>query len=174
MSKHRALIFLSFILLAVTGVAPAYAQDSEGGARPSQEYVTKAAIGDIFEIQSSKLALRKSREAKVKSFAARMVKDHTAGSAKLKSIIKAEELPLVPPTRLDDAHQQKIERLSAASDGDFDKIYMDMQMEGHQEALAVHQGYAENGLEPKLKAFAKKTSALVQMHLEMLKGLHAM
>jgi putative membrane protein len=162
--------FIAFFLLAFASVSPALAQSDTG--RPSQDYVTKAAIGDMFEIQSSKLALKQSHDSKVKSFASRMIKDHTAGSAKLKSIIKAEELPLVPPAKLDDAHQQMIDQLSSAKGADFDKMYLDMQMKAHEEALALHQGYAENGLEPKLKVFAKKISAVVQMHLSMLKGMH--
>jgi putative membrane protein len=162
----------AFLLLALTAISPALAQNDSGSGRPSQDYVAKAAIGDMFEIQSSRLALTKSSAPKVKSFASRMIKDHTAGSAKLKSIIRSEELPLVPPTKLDDAHQQMIDQLSSAQGSEFDKMYLDMQMKAHQEALALHQGYAENGLEPKLKAFAKKTSATVAMHLSMLKGMH--
>jgi putative membrane protein len=141
------------LLLGLAGLAPASAQESAASARPSQDYVTKAAIGDLFEIQSSKLALRKSRDGEAKSFASRMIKDHAASSAAMKRIIKAEELPLQPPAKLDDAHQQMIDSLSAANGSDFDKIYWDMQSKAHEEALAMHQGYAESGLEPKLKAF---------------------
>jgi putative membrane protein len=166
---RRALF--AFFVFVLAGVSPALAQ-ADTGSRPSQDYVTKAAIGDMFEIQSSKLALKKSQDAKVKSFANRMIKDHTASTAKLKSIIKSEQLPLVPPAKLDDAHQQMIDQLNGATGADFDKAYLDMQMKAHEEALAVHQGYADNGLDMKLKAFAKKTSAVVQMHLTMLKGMH--
>jgi putative membrane protein len=171
MFSRRHLIAFSFALVGILGGAPAIAQSN---GRPSQDYVAKAAIGDMFEIQSSKLALRKSGDPKVKSFASRMIKDHTASSAKLKSIIRSEELPLVPPTKIDDAHQQMIDKLSAASESEFDKMFHEMQMNAHQEALALHQGYAENGLEPALKAFAKKTSAVVQMHLQMLQADQSM
>jgi putative membrane protein len=174
MISRRGLIAFTFAALGAASTVPAFAQSGADSGRPSQDYVTKAAIGDLFEIQSSKLALRKSADPKVKSFASRMIKDHTASSAKLKSIIKAEELPLVAPAKLDDAHQQMIDKLFNANEMDFDKMYLDMQATAHQEALAVHQGYADSGLETKLKAFAKKTSAVVQMHLGMLKGLHAM
>jgi putative membrane protein len=161
---------VGLLLITFAGLGPALAQNETG--RPSQDYVTKAAIGDMFEIQSSRLALKSSHDSKIKSFANRMIKDHTASSDKLKSVIKAEELPVVPPAKLDDAHQQMIDQLSNANGSEFDKLYLDMQMKAHEEALAVHQGYAESGLEPKLKAFAQKTSAVVQMHLSMLKAMH--
>lgn len=174
MTSRRGLLALAFILLGFATAAPAFAQSNDGAQRPSQDYVTKAAIGDMFEVQSSKLALQKAGDAKVKRFASQMVKDHTASSRKLKSIIKAGELPLVLPAKLDDAHEQMIASLSAASGSDFDKLYHEMQMKAHEEALALHQGYAQNGAEPKLKAFAEKTSKVVEMHLGMLKGQHSM
>src|SRR5689334_24900305 len=95
MTSRRGLLALAFILLGFATAAPAFAQSNNDAQRPSQDYVTKAAIGDMFELQSSKLALQKAGDAKVKRFASQMVKDHTASSRKLKSIIKAGELPLV-------------------------------------------------------------------------------
>jgi len=174
MTKRRGLFAFAFILLGFGTIMPAFAQSGDGEERPSQDYVSKAAIGDMFEIQSSKLALRKAGDANVKRFASQMVKDHTASSGKLKSIIKAEELPLVLPTKLDDTHQQMIDSLSAVSGGDFDRMYHEIQLKAHEEALALHQAYAQNGIEPKLKAFAGKTSKVVETHLGMLKAMHSM
>ena len=171
MISRPGLLAIALILFGA-GATPALSQD--GAARPSQGYVTKAAIGDLFEVQSSKLALKKSSDAKVKQFASRMVKDHTASSAKLKRIIKAEELPLARSAKLDDAHQKMLDNLAASNGSDFDKLYHEEQQKAHEEALALHQGYAENGLEPKLKDFARKTSQVVKMHLDMLKGQHSM
>jgi putative membrane protein len=149
----------------------AFAQ--EASQRPSQKYVTKAAIGDKLEVQSSKLALQRASDDKLKSFASRMVKDHTASSAKMKRIIRAEQLPIAVPAKLDDAHQQMIDSLADADRGAFDHLYLEMQIKAHEEALALHQGYAQSGLEPKLRDFAQKTSAVVQMHLDMLKRQHS-
>jgi len=174
MISRSGLLAFGFALLGAVIFTPAYSQTTDGAQRPSQDYVVKAAIGDLFEIQSSKLALQKSSDAQLKNFAARMVKDHTASSAKMKRIIKAGELPLAPPTQLDDAHQAMIDSLSGASGGEFDHLYLEMQMKAHDEALALHQGYAQSGLEPKLRAFAQKTGEVVQMHLGMLKGQHSM
>ena len=161
-------------LLFIGGAAAVPTLAQEGDAPPSQDYVAKAAVGDMFEVQSSRLALQKSGDSKVKQFAGRMIKDHTASSAMLKRIIKSGELPLVPPTKLDDAHERMLADLSSASGGEFDKLYHELQLKAHEEALALHQGYAERGLEPKLKDFAKETSQVVAMHLAMLKGQHAM
>jgi putative membrane protein len=145
--------------------------DDAKPARPSQEYVTKAAIGDMFEIASSKEALKNSKNAQVKTFATRMIKDHSAGSRTLKNIIQANELPVAVPTKMDDDHQAMLDKLKSAQSADFDKLYTDMQMKAHDEALALHQGYAENGKEPKLKAFAKKTAGIVQTHIQLMKGI---
>ncbi|ESX21240.1 DUF4142 domain-containing protein [Mesorhizobium sp. M1148] len=48
-----------------------------------QEFVKAAASSDMFEIQSSELALRKSKTSRVKEFARMMIKDHTTSSKRL-------------------------------------------------------------------------------------------
>ncbi len=162
MFSRRSLTTIAFAIAGFVASTAAFAQSKTAPARPSQDYVAHAAVNNMFRIQSSKLALSKSGDANVKSYASGVIKDQTAASAKLKKIIKAEELPLVPATKLDDTHQQMIDSLSSASGRDFDKMYGEMQTKAHEEALTLHQGYAENGMEPKLKAFAKTTGELEQ------------
>jgi putative membrane protein len=172
MINRRSLLASGMTVAGLAILDPAFAQGAGDSARPSQTYVSRASIGNLFEIQSSKLAQRKASDGDVKSFASRMIRDHTASSTEMKRIIKAGELPLVPSTKLDDAHQQMIDSLSAADGADFDKMYWEMQSKAHEEALALHQGYAETGLEAKLKAFAKKTADVVQKHIQMLQAGH--
>ncbi|MDW6023589.1 DUF4142 domain-containing protein [Mesorhizobium sp. BAC0120] len=65
-------------------------------------FVNKAAIGGMFEVQSSELALKKSKDADVRQFAEMMVTDHTKANNTLKSVAKQEHLKL--PTELDHEH----------------------------------------------------------------------
>jgi putative membrane protein len=170
----RRMFIAAVLALGLTvSISSAKAADATGPGGPSQDYVTKAAIGDLFEIASSKEALNKSHDSRIRAFAARMIKDHSAGSRTLKSIIKTQELAITLPSKLDDEHQQMLDRLKSAQSADFDKQYIALQTEAHQGALALHQGYAQSGLEPKLKVFAKQTVKIVGMHLKMLQGMGA-
>lgn len=134
-------------------------------------YVTGAAISDMYEREASKIALDKSKSAAVKKFAQQMITDHTATTAQVKKIIASDKLAVTPPTELDSRRQGFIDNLKAASAADFDKVYLDQQTAAHEEALTLHKGYADDGENADLKAFAARTAPKVQMHLDMVKKL---
>jgi putative membrane protein len=55
-------------------------------SRAEKDFVDKAAAGGMFEVQVAQLALQKSQSSTVKSFAQRMVDDHTKVNDQLKQI----------------------------------------------------------------------------------------
>ena len=140
-------------------------------ANTADAYVTNAAISDLYEIESSKLASEKSQSGSVTAFARQMVKDHTDTSAKLKSTIADAGLQLTPPTKLDARRQGMLDNLRALSGTDFDKAYLDQQTAAHQEALTLHNGFAEDGDNAPLKKLAGATAPVIRHHLEMVKQL---
>src|SRR4030095_15800369 len=73
----------------------------------TQDFVTLAAQSDMLEIESSKLALAKSDNAKTKQFADKMIKDHTATSNELKALVSSGKVPASLPPTLDKAHHEK-------------------------------------------------------------------
>jgi putative membrane protein len=135
------------------------------------DFVPAAAISDMYEIEASKLALQKSKSAEVKQFAQMMIKDHTATTAKVKSILSSANLQVTPPTALDDRRQGMIDNLKAASAADFDKVYLDQQTAAHQEALATMKSYADDGDNPALKQFAAETAPKIQQHYDKAQQL---
>jgi putative membrane protein len=134
-------------------------------------YVAGAAIGDMYEIASSKLALEKSKSAEVRKFAQQMVTDHEATTAKLKAALTEAKLSITPPAKLDTRRQGMIDNLKAANAADFDTVYLDQQTAAHQEALTLQQSYAEDGENPVLKKLAGETVPKIQHHFEMVKQL---
>lgn len=158
------------------------AQDSDSSGKmqklsdASKSYVEQAAMTDRFEIMSSKLALKQSQNGEIKKFAQQMVTDHNKSTAKLKAIIQKDRLDVKPPAKLDEAHEKVLKELEEAKGADFDKLYAKVQTEGHEDALKLHQTYAENGDQPDLKNFAGEVSKVVEMHLahitDINKALH--
>ena len=64
----------------------AFAQTPPAAGAPSaQDFVNKVAISDMFEIQSSQLALAKQADADTKPFAEKMVQDHQKTSERIES-----------------------------------------------------------------------------------------
>ena len=157
----RTLLLGSALCLA----APALAAPMSGAT-----FAHKAAMSDMFEIESSKAALGKSSSAQVKDFANMMIKDHTMSSANLAKAAKASNTPV--DKSLDAEHQAKLDKMKSMSGGaSWDKAYMDAQVQAHTMTLATLKDYAANGSVPQLKSFASDTSKVVAMHLDHAKKL---
>jgi putative membrane protein len=133
------------------------------------DFVPKAAASDMFEIESSKLALKMSKNADVKAFAKMMIDMHTKSTADLKAAIMASGQAITPPAALPDDMQKKLDDLKASKD--FDTDYLKDQADGHQSTLDVVQAYANNGDVPQIKQFAVDLAPVVQDHLTKVKAL---
>jgi putative membrane protein len=135
------------------------------------DFVTKAAMSDMYEIEAAKVALARSQNADVKTFAQMMVDDHTKSTNNLKSAIAASGLSLTPPAALDDAHADKVKDLKDKDAADFDKAYLNDQVDAHQAALDLMQRYANDGDNAALKGFAATTAPVVQGHYDHAKEM---
>jgi putative membrane protein len=144
--------------------------NAAGGAAniSAQDFLTCAALGDMLEIESSKLAAN-TADSKSKSFASRMVKDHTATANELKQLATKANVTL--PSTLDQAHQDKLDKLKQAKGAEFDKLYDQMQVEAHEAAVGMFEAFSRSGSEQDLKAFADKHLPALREHLKMAREL---
>jgi putative membrane protein len=136
-----------------------------------QQFADTMAASDMFELESSKLAQQKASAAPVKEFAAMMIKDHTASTAKLKEAAGKAGPAITPRPALTAEQTTNLEALRAASGAEFDTLYKQQQVAAHQQALANLQGYARAGDVPSLKAFAGETAPIVEGHLKHVSGM---
>ena len=140
-------------------------------AQSAQDFVNKVAISDMFEIQSSRLALAKQPDKDTKPFAEKMVRDHQKTSNELKALVNSGRVKAKLPTALDSEHQQMLDELKAKGGKDFDSSYDQTQVEAHEDAVALFDAYAKNGEDPELKKWAAKTLPHLKEHLSMAQKL---
>jgi len=126
-------------------------------------------MGDMYEIQASKIALMRSMSDDVKKFAQAMINDHTQTSNKLKEALEHAKLAVALPAMLDSRHQGLIDDLKGVKDQDFDARFISQQESAHNEALILMRGYAKDGENMDLKMLAQATQPKVEMHLDMIK-----
>ncbi|PYF69463.1 DUF4142 domain-containing protein [Pedobacter nutrimenti] len=134
------------------------------------EFATKAAVGGMAEVALGKLALEKSANAKIKEFATMMVSDHGKANQALIALAKVKNITL--PADVDDEHQKKMTDLKSKTGADFDKAYVDAMVDGHKKTLTLMQNEAKDGKDADLKAFASKTTPVVETHLKMINSIH--
>jgi putative membrane protein len=129
----------------------AFAQTPPVGTPSTQDFVNKVAISDMFEIQSSQLALAKQADADTKPFAEKMVQDHQKTSSELKTLVDGGKVRATLPTALDTQHQKMLDELKAKNRKDFDASYDQTQVKAHQDAVALFDAYARGGDKPHLR-----------------------
>jgi putative membrane protein len=152
-------------------VALAQTPPAATGAPAVQDFVNKVAISDMFEIQSSQLALAKQADADTKPFAEKMVQDHQKTSSELKALVDGGKVKATLPTALGSEHQKMLDELKSKSGKEFDSSYDQIQLKAHRDAVALFDAYAKGGDNPELKGWAGKTLPHLKEHLSMAEKL---
>lgn len=150
------------------------AGDPSKGARnntASATFVKQAAASDMFEIEAAKLALQKTQNNSVRQFAQKMVDEHTRMSAQVKDAARKDQVAAAVPTQTDRAHTQKLDELKKLNGAAFDRKYVEMQVQAHQEAAKLFETYARNGEDANLKKTVNEGLPHIRYHLTEAQAL---
>lgn len=159
----RILIAAAVSLMAA---APAFAQ-----GMTAQDFVTKAASANMFEIQSSQMALEQSQDAAIQTFAQQMIADHTPVGQKMTSL--AENAGLTVPQQPQGEAADLLNDVKQAKGDNFDDVYVQDQIKGHKSTIKLFQTYAQSGDNDALTAFAEQTLPALMQHLDLAQSLEA-
>jgi len=130
-----------------------------------KEFAAKAGEANLAEIRMAELALQKSSNANVKSFAQRMVTDHTAIGERFKPIATAKGLAL--PAEISGDAKAAYEHLSSLSGAELDNAYVRHMVDDHQAAVALFMNEGATGGDADLRGFATETLPTIRKHLEL-------
>jgi putative membrane protein len=159
----------TLLFLALSGASSAaLAAEAEGTPPAPGIFVKKAALDGMTEVEAGKVALSKSQDPEIRSFAQRMVADHGKANSELAAIAKAKGLN--PPKDLDSEHQAMVNSLKGKSGKDFDAAYAEHMNMDHSKAIALFESAAGSN-DPDLAQFAKKTLPTLKEHKELAQKL---
>ena len=134
-----------------------------------RQFIQKAAMGGMAEVELGKLAQEKASSDEVKKFGEHMVEDHGKANEELKSIASTEGVQV--STELDKKHKATMQKLEKLSGAEFDREYMKQMVTDHKKTVADFKKQADSGKDAELKAFAAKTLPTLQEHLKMAQSL---
>lgn len=205
--KPTILNTIAFVLGVSSLVVPAFASESMPTtnqlppALTSQQFVSDAAMSGMKEVFLSELALETSTNSDIKSFAKRMVKDHSMANKALMKIAEDKGLTFPPtntfsagdpnwsnplivnPESVKGAQMLTIPNLPYLTDyldvkplqsltGDqFDRVYLSDMASDHTQAVKEFEAASQSLSDPDLKKFAAKTLPLLQNHSKMAREL---
>jgi putative membrane protein len=160
-----AMLRRSFLLaLGCLGVST-YAAESK--AIPQRDFRTADLMGGSFAMLTSQLALTRSGSPDVTNFANAEIAEQMQVAAALGAA------PGSAPLRMD--HAALVHQLEAtASGGVFDRMYVQGQIRGHRELLALNTSYLRMGSNPQEQQVAQMSLPIIQRHLAVLSNLREM
>jgi len=113
-----------------TGTAGAAA----GVSNSDKNFVNNQLSDGMAEVELAKLATDHAASSDVKQFAQMMITDHTKAGDQLKQIASSHSIPM--EAKIDDKHQNLMDKLSKMNGADFDKEYMSAMVDDHQDAVS--------------------------------------
>lgn len=166
----------AMVLTALLSIGSAAAQQpAPAGGRVSSSdagFLEQAAQNGHAEVEASKLALEKSRNADVRSFAEKMVAEHTKMHHELGDLAGRKGVKLPDGPSLVQKAQAKM--LSGKEGAEFDRDYAaKIGVRAHEETVELFRKASSDTRDADVQALARKSLPALQQHLQLARDLNA-
>jgi putative membrane protein len=159
----KTIAILVFSLFTVAGLAGAALTPTE------KTFITKAAKGNMAEVDLGKLAAEKSNSQQVKDFGQQMVTDHSKANDNLKQI--ADSNGVQWPNKLTGEPKALYDKLSKLSGPEFDKVYIHAMVQDHQKDAKEYETESGKIKDSQLKSYVDQTLPVIQQHLSHIQSI---
>ncbi len=132
-------------------------------------FAQEAASGGMMEVQLGNIAQKNSNNKSVQDYGKMLVDDHTSANNNLKDIASKKNINL--PTTVTSDQQDKIDKLSKETGTQFDKDFISMAVDDHENDIDKFKKAEENIQDADLKDFIAKTLPTLQKHLDKAKEI---
>ncbi len=129
----------------------------------AQTFVIRAAIVNMSETELAGVALQRSHDAAIQTYARTMINDHRRAQDKLRAV--AADTKIALPAMVDQKHQELKDSLERAAPDEFDSGYVKAIVSGHDQAVALFDAAAQSKTLPKpLQRYAIDMLPLIRNH----------
>lgn len=131
-----------------------------------RKFMEDAAKAGMSEIHMGQLALEHASSSAVKSYAQRLIDDHTKANEELTALAKQKSVTLPA-----DNSNMMAKGLDKKNGTDFDQAFTKMAVEDHQKVIKEFEKEASSGSDPDIKSWASKMLPSLRAHLDAAKSL---
>ena len=158
--QHKCFVILALVATLMSAI------DAAAGDVPAPgKFLSKAIQDGNAEIQSCELALQKSSDQSVKSFASRMIADHKKINSEIELVAANEGVSLPAGTNI---KQKAIyETLKLRSGSGFDKTFMEHNVSDHKADIKDFTEQSNHAQDSRVKTFATNTLPTLKAHLKL-------
>jgi putative membrane protein len=157
---------------AVGSLAPvkqsAGSDPDPASARAASDFVLKAGIDGMTEVQLGRLALSTSHNSQVRDLAQHIVTDHDQANAKLGEVALMKNISM--PKEIDAPHAAVVQQLTAKQGQAFDTAYVNQTITAHAHAITLFTAAAGQS-DSEIAAFAYRTLPSLKAHKQMAEAL---
>ena len=121
------------------------------------------------EVQFAQLAQTKAASPAVRSYATKMLADHTTVDEQLATL--AQGKGIAPPTNMDAQHETLYRQLQSMSGPAFDHAFVNGQLQDVTMVIEAFQNEADSGKDPQVRSFAQQYLPMMQQHLQLALAL---
>jgi putative membrane protein len=136
--------------------------------RKDAKFVVMAASSNNLELQLSQMAQQRATSQAVKDFAAMMVQHHTKAGQEMRTML-ASKGASVPETALLPMHRLQMETVAAAQGAAFDKAYMRIMVDAHEEDVDEYEDETTDARDADIRAFTIRMLPTLQAHYAQAK-----
>ncbi|PZG07349.1 hypothetical protein C1J01_40895 [Nonomuraea aridisoli] len=132
-----------------------------------REYLRQAHRGHLAEIAAGRAALRESRDRDVRGIAARLIRDHGRLDARLREAARRLDVRLPGSPSVE--QRRELRAVVARSGHRFDRAWLRLQAEAHQDALRLGERELRRGHSRWVKDLARDSAPVIRHHLHMVR-----
>ena len=158
---------VSVMVAAILGLALSVGANAQV-SKKDQEFLNKAAVGGLYEVEEGRLAQEKANSSDVKAFGEMLVKDHSSANDELKALATSKSAVL--PSELPAEKKNRLAKVAEAKH--FDKEFIrEVGIDDHRKDIKLFEKASKNADDPQIKAFAAKTLPALVNHREHAQDL---
>lgn len=136
----------------------------------SSEFLAQAIQDSMAEIEQCELALEKTSNDEIKIFAQQMIDGHSQIGREIEQLCAKKNIDL--PQDVNAEQSSTMQELSELSGQDFDKKFMEHNVNNHEKDIKIFTHYAEQETDADVRALADKGAKMLSQHLDMAKQIN--
>lgn len=152
------------VAFAAGGAMAQKASEPDTPNAMDRQFVMMAGQGNIAEIQTGRLALKKSKDEGVRKVANMLIMQHGQAQASLKQHASMAKLKV--PDAPNPAQKAMYKKLSRMSGMAFDKEFIKGQVKSHYKTIALFKKEMTNGRNSHVQSFAQRYLPDIETHTQ--------
>jgi predicted outer membrane protein len=142
---------------------------NQSDVRADAEFIKDVNADNTMQIQLAELASDRARNSSVRRFADQLIRDHTRLQQQWNDMAARNGLPSKPG--MGSSHREKVEQLRKANGNNFDRTYMTLMIQQHQDEVSYWQKEGRASRSSQVRALVNRGLPTLEQHLDQAKQI---